>query len=78
MAARVNVPEAALDVDDLAELGEHQVQRARQVPAVQPEAVAEPVREPADKDLRRRVTRPHRRYDLRPLGPRGLLCAPKS
>lgn len=54
VAARVQVPEAAMHVDDLAQPRKHQVRRAGQITPVKPEAVAETVNEPADDQFGRR------------------------
>ena len=63
MATGMHVPEAPVNVDDLAEPGEHQVRRSGQIPAMEPEAVSEAVGDPTDEDFWRGIPRLYRRHD---------------
>src|SRR6185437_13719876 len=62
-AARMLVPEAAVDEDHLAAAGKHQVRRAGQVAAVQTVAVAGAVDQAADEQLRLSVLAADARHD---------------
>src|SRR3546814_17004861 len=58
------MPEAAVDEDDLAAGAEDDVGFARQILAMQPEAVAQGMDNPSDKQFRRRAAAPDQAYIL--------------
>src|SRR3546814_2762143 len=58
------MPEAAVDEDDLAAGAEDDVGFARQILAMQPEAVAQGMDHPSDKQFRRRAAAPDPAYIL--------------
>jgi len=57
--ARMNVPKAAMYVDDLAQTRQHDVGRSRQVAAVQPKSKTQPMHESSHGKFRGRVPRLH-------------------
>src|SRR5215213_7532044 len=63
-ASGVLVPEASMDEQRCAVLRQHDVRLARQVPAVQPTAVAHRVQRPPHRQLRFRILRPYARHYL--------------
>ena len=66
--ATVQVPEAAVDIDDLVEAGEYEVGGPRERADMQTITVAQGMHETADQQFRRRVLRLDRRHDVGPLG----------
>lgn len=68
VAAGVQVPEAAVHVDDLSELGKNDVGGAWQVAAVEAEAITEPVNQAADDEFWLGIFRANGCHDPRALG----------
>jgi hypothetical protein len=61
--AGVAVPEAAVDLDRLAEPREHEIGLAGQVAPVQAESISQSVNQSTDDEFRRRVTALHGAHD---------------
>lgn len=61
--ARVPVPEASVDLEGCLEPREDHVRGAREIAAVQPESVAQPVRRAAHRHLRCRIVAADGRHD---------------
>jgi hypothetical protein len=63
----VHVPEASVDVDDLAKLGKYEIGSADDVTAMEAEPISEAMHQPAYNHFRPGVTRFNRRHDSRTL-----------